>query len=95
MPLVKVKEKAQVTLPVTVRRALGIREGDYLKAIVEGNKIVLIPQTVITRLPAVTLSEEGDRILQEALAEVKAGKVKEHETVESLIEELHHEAHQD
>jgi len=95
MPLIKVKAKAQITLPAKVRRALGIEEGDYLEAKVEGNKVVLIPQTLITKFPPVALSEQGEKMLKEALEEVRAGKVKEHESAESLINELHHETAQD
>lgn len=92
MPLIKVKGKAQITLPAKVRRALDIKEGDYLEAKVEGNKVILIPQIVVTKFPPVTLSEQGEQMLQEALEDVKAGKVKEYESAESLIDELHHEA---
>ncbi len=95
MSLIQVKRKAQITLPVKLRRALGIEEGDYLEATVEGNKIVLVPQTVITKLPPVTLSEHGEQMLREALEDVKAGKVREHDTVESLIQDLRDEADQD
>ncbi len=95
MPLIKVKSKAQITLPVKVRQALGIEEGDYLEAKVEGNKVVLIPQAVVTKFPPVTLSEQGEEMLKEALEEVRAGKVKKHESAEALIDELHHETEQD
>ena len=47
MPLVQVREKAQITLPNKVRKALGIKQGDYLEAEVEGNKIVLIPKILV------------------------------------------------
>ncbi len=92
MPLVKVKTKAQITLPLKVRETLGIEEGDYLQVAVEGNKIVLIPQVLVTKLPPVSLSEQGERMLEEALEDVRAGRVKEHESADSLIQELHHEA---
>ncbi len=94
MPLVKVKTKAQITLPLKVRRALGIEEGDYLQVEVQDNKIVLVPQALVTKLPPVTLSEEGQRMLEEALEDVREGRIKEHDSVESLIAELHDEAHQ-
>jgi AbrB family looped-hinge helix DNA binding protein len=93
--MIRVKKKAQITLPSGIRRALGIEEGDYLEAELQGGKVVLTPKTVITKLPPVTLSERGEQMLREALEEVEAGKVKEHDTVESLIEELRHEADQD
>ena len=89
MPLVQVKPKAQITLPVKIRRALGIQEGDYLEASIEGGKIVLVPQTVMAKLPEVTLSEQGERMLEEALEDVRAGRVKRHRNVESLIQDLH------
>lgn len=95
MTMIRVKKKAQITLPSGIRRALGIEEGDYLEAEVQGNTVVLTPKTVITKLPPVTLSDRGEQMLREALEDVEAGKVKEHDTVESLIEELRHEADQD
>jgi AbrB family looped-hinge helix DNA binding protein len=95
MLLVKVKTKAQITLPLKVRQALGIEEGDYLQVVVQGNKIVLVPQALVTKLPPVSLSEEGERMLEEAFEDVREGRVKEHESVEPLIDDLHHEAHQD
>jgi len=95
MSLVKVRAKAQITLPATVRRALGIEEGDYLEARIEGNKVVLIPQTLVTRFPVVTLSEQGEQMLEQALEDVNTGRVKQHESTESLIDELHHEATED
>jgi AbrB family looped-hinge helix DNA binding protein len=93
MPLVKVKAKAQITLPLKIRQALGIEEGDYLQVVVQGNRIVLVPQVLVTKLPPVSLSEEGERMLEEAFEDVREGRVKEHDSVDSLIEELRHEAH--
>ncbi len=92
MELVKVKTKAQITLPHKIREALGIEEGDYLQVMVEDNKIVLVPQALVTKLPPVSLSETGERMLEEALEDVREGRVQEHDSVESLIAELHDEA---
>ena len=49
LPLVKVKEKFQITLPVELRKALHLDVGDILEATVERDKIVLKPKTVIDR----------------------------------------------
>lgn len=89
MTLVRVKTKAQVTLPLKVRQALGIQEGDYLEVSVEGNRIVLIPQAVVDKFPSVTLSEKGQQMLEEALDDLREGRTKAHQDVNSLIEELH------
>ena len=88
MPLVRVKGKAQITLPAKVRKALNIREGDYLDVTVEGERVVLRPQIVLDRAPEVSLSAAGEQMLEQALAEVGAGRVKEHPDVQTLLEEL-------
>ncbi|MBA7618459.1 hypothetical protein ES703_25785 [subsurface metagenome] len=89
MPLVQVREKAQITIPSKIRKALGIKQGDYLEAEVEANKIVLIPKILLDKAKAVTLSKKGEKMLKEALENVKKGKVKEFRNVEELIDDLH------
>lgn len=49
MPLVKVKEKYQVTLPASVRQKAGVTVGDLLEAEVKGKKITLTPKVVVDR----------------------------------------------
>ena len=63
MPLVKVRDKYQVTLPATVRRKAGIAIGDLLEAQVKDAKITLTPKRVV------------DRELALALEDVKKGRV--------------------
>ena len=95
MSLVKVKDKAQITLPARLRRALHIEEGDYLEARLEGNRVVLIPQKVVDRFPMAELSEEGERMLEESLQAMREGRFREHDSFESLLAELSDEADQD
>ena len=85
MPLVQVREKAQITLPSKIRKALGIKEGDYLEAEVEDNKIVLIPKILVDKAEAVTLSKKSEEMLKEALEDVKKGKVKKFKNVQELM----------
>ena len=63
VPLVRVKEKYQVTLPASVRRKAGLAVGDLLEANVEGKKITLTPKSVV------------DRELALALEDVRKGRV--------------------
>ncbi len=49
MALVRVKQNFQITLPVEVRNALSIAQGDFLEATVHGNAIILTPKAVIDR----------------------------------------------
>ena len=47
MELAKVTYKGQVTIPVEIRKKLGIREGDKVLFIEEGNKIVIMNSTMV------------------------------------------------
>jgi len=49
VPLVKVRDRYQVTLPVTVRKKAGIAVGDLLEAQVKDAKITLTPKRVVDR----------------------------------------------
>jgi len=88
MPLVQVREKAQITLPSKIRKALHIKEGDYLEAEVEDNKIVLIPKILVDKAEAVTLSKKGEEMLKEALEDVKKCKCRNFKKVQELIDYL-------
>lgn len=57
VPLVKVKEKYQLTLPVSVRQKAGVAVGDLLEAKVQGKKITLTPKRVIDRELALALED--------------------------------------
>lgn len=85
MPLVKVKEKYQVTLPASVRQKAGVGVGDLLEAQVQGKKITLTPKVVVDRALI-------ERRLAEGLEDIKKGRVygpffSAHEAVRSLHRE--------
>jgi AbrB family looped-hinge helix DNA binding protein len=69
MPLVKVQEGGQVTLPTELRREVGLEAGDYVQVEREGGRIVLIPQQLAPRHP------EIDAALKEAREDEHAGRV--------------------
>ncbi|WP_297090797.1 AbrB/MazE/SpoVT family DNA-binding domain-containing protein [Thermococcus sp.] len=41
MPLTKVTRNYQITIPAEIRKALGIREGEYLSVELRGDEIVI------------------------------------------------------
>ena len=57
MPLLKVREKFQVTLPAEVREKLDVDVGDFLEAEVKNGKLTLSPKTVIDREIALGLKD--------------------------------------
>ncbi|MGH7381738.1 MAG: AbrB/MazE/SpoVT family DNA-binding domain-containing protein [Candidatus Methylomirabilales bacterium] len=83
MPLVKVKEKFQVTLPARVREKVGLTVGDLLEVKVKGKKITLVPKVVIDR------DLIGER-LGEAEEDIKKGRVYgPFRSVKEMVRSLH------
>ena len=88
MSLIQVREKAQITIPSKIRKELGIKKGDYLEVTKEDDRIVIIPKILIEKV-SVSLSVKGEEMLKEAIDDVKKGKVKIHNNVTHLINDLH------
>jgi len=88
MSLIQVREKAQITIPSKIRKELGIKKGDYLEIVKEDDRIVIIPKILIEKT-SVNLSAKGEEMLKEAMDDVKKGKVKIHDNVTHLINDLH------
>jgi AbrB family looped-hinge helix DNA binding protein len=49
MALVRVRERAQITLPQEVRDALKVKRGDYLEAEIVAGGVLLRPKAVVDR----------------------------------------------
>ena len=63
LPLVKVKQKFQVTIPTEIREAVPLAVGDILEATVQGTTIVLTPKALVDRAEArARLLEVMDRV---------------------------------
>jgi len=88
MSLIQVREKAQITIPSKIRKELGIKKGDYLEIVKEDDRIVIIPKILIEKT-SVNLSTKGEEMLKEAIDDVKKGKVKIHDNLTHLINDLH------
>jgi AbrB family looped-hinge helix DNA binding protein len=83
MPLVTIKPKFQVTLPVKLREQIALREGDVLDAVLVQEGILLRPQVVMdkrvaaSQLKALFAQAPADLrdesiILQEAIGDIAA-----------------------
>lgn len=58
MALVKLRRAAQITLPLELRQAFNLQEGDYLEAEVTASGILLRPVSINRREP--TPEQEAD-----------------------------------
>lgn len=67
MPIVKVTRNFQVTIPIEVRKELGIEKGDILEATVQEKTVVFKPKVLFDR-------ETIDAYITEGLEEARVGK---------------------
>jgi len=90
MRLVKVIRHGQITLPAEFRKALNLKEGSYLQAELEGDRIILKPVLLIEKRQAIqkllglldevqsrtegVSEEEVERDVMEAIQEIRGGK---------------------
>jgi len=64
MPIVKIMQHGQVTIPKKIREILGLRKGDLAVAEIEGEKIVITPKRLV--------EDKALQQLRSVLAEVHA-----------------------
>jgi len=87
--LIQVRRKAQLTLPLSVRRKLGIEEGDFMDVEVRDNEIVLKLKKLVDKDQAWFWTkrwQEGERDVDE---DYKAGRFYEFKDADSAIAALH------
>ena len=84
----KVTRHGQITLPASVRRRLGIEEGDLVEVMVEDDKAVLLPKKIIDKSQAYFWTNEWQEAEKEASEDIKAGRVKTFDTAEELLADL-------
>ena len=84
----KVTRHGQVTLPASVRKRLGISEGDLVEVVVQDDKAVLLPKKMIDSSQAYFWTKEWQEAEKEATEDIKAGRVKTFDTVQELLSDL-------
>lgn len=84
----KVTRHGQVTLPASVRRKLGIEEGDIVEVVVEDDKAVLLPKKIVDKSQSYFWTKEWQEAEKEASEDIKAGRVKTFNNIDELMKDL-------
>jgi antitoxin MazE len=84
----KITRNGQVTLPASVRRQLGIKEGDVVEVVVVDDKAVLLPKKLVDKDQVYFWTKEWQEAEKEASEDIKAGRVQTFDSVEELFEDL-------
>ena len=85
---VKVARRGQITLPSSLRKAAQIREGDYLRFMVENGTISVVVQKLVDRDQAYFWSREWQKGEREADEDIRMGRLRTFDSVDDLIAEL-------
>jgi len=84
----KVTRHGQITLPASVRKELGVEEGDLMEIEIIDEKAVLIPKKLVDKNQAYFWTKEWQEAEREASEDIKAGRVKTFDSAEELIKDL-------
>ena len=84
----KVTRHGQITLPASVRKELGVEEGDLVEIEVVDEKAVLIPKRLVDKSQAYFWTKKWQEGEREADEDIKAGRVKVFDSVEQLVKDL-------
>jgi AbrB family looped-hinge helix DNA binding protein len=93
MALLRVKQKAQITLPAALRKQFNLQEGDYLEAEAVDNGILLKPVSIINRKQA---RQELRAVLDQVHAKLPPSDrspTEQEEDITRIIKELRQEDH--
>jgi len=71
MPVVKIGPKHQVTIPKEVFDQLHLKPGDFLEAIAQQGRIVMVPKQLSVRVSAPSLTKKEQEILSQAKEKIE------------------------
>lgn len=89
LDLVKLRSRAQVTLPKEAVKTLNLKEGDILSVEVANGKVIMTPVAVIPRDELWAWSSKMRGVIEKSRLEAKEGNLKGYDSVEELWQDLH------
>ena len=84
----KVTRHGQITLPASLRKQLGVEEGDIIEIKVVGDRATLVPKRLVDKSQAYFWTKEWQEGEREAEADIKSGRVRVYDSAKELIQEL-------
>ena len=86
--LLKVRKNAQITLPVGVRKAVHLEDGDILDCEIHDGQIVLTPKKLIDKRDAWFWSPGWQKAEADVQKDIDSGNVEEFDSVDGLLDSL-------
>lgn len=86
--ITQVRQHYQITLPVELRKRLGVKIGDVMEIVIKDAKLVLTPKRTVDLDQAWFWTKAWQAGEREAEADIGAGRVKKARSAEELIRSL-------
>jgi AbrB family looped-hinge helix DNA binding protein len=86
--LSKVTRNGQITLPASIRKKLGIEEGDVVEMSIEDEKVVLAPKKLVDKSQAYFWTKKWQDTEKQAEEDIESGRVKSFGSVDELVDNL-------
>lgn len=83
MPIVKIRQNRQVTIPKTIFEELGLKEGDFVEVTRSNDRVIIKPKKLVD--PDDLLTKEDEASLRRGLAQLRRGEVVDWEDVKKRL----------
>jgi antitoxin MazE len=83
--LIQVRKKAQITLPLSIRKKLGVEEGDFMDVQVRDGEIVLKVKKLVDKDQAWFWTKRWQEGEKEAEEDIRSGRVESFGNIEDAI----------
>ncbi|MDD2251927.1 MAG: AbrB/MazE/SpoVT family DNA-binding domain-containing protein [Dehalococcoidales bacterium] len=87
--LIQIRKKAQLTLPLSIRKELGIEDGDYMDVQVRNGEVVLKLKKLIDKEQTWFWTKRWQQGEKEAEEDILSGRIHEFTDSKSAISYLH------
>jgi len=86
--LIKLRNRAQITLPKEVVKTLGLKNGDDLEIELKRGRVIITPVAVIPKDELWAWKPEVRAVIEEGRKEAREGKLKAYASVDELWGEM-------
>jgi AbrB family looped-hinge helix DNA binding protein len=94
MGLLQLRKGFQLTVPAAIRRKLGLKEGDFVAAEIEGETIVLRPKRLIRKGQEWFWGDAWQSAERDVDNDLRSGRVHKFKSADDAIAFLHQQTNQ-
>ncbi len=89
MSSIKIIRNGQITIPIELRRQLGIEKGDLVEFKIIEDQLILVPKKLIDKSQTYFWTSKWQTAEREAQTDIQEGRIEAFDSVEDLLNDLH------